>query len=224
MARTTFSGPVRSVAGFEGSGVVLDTASPAAVAPGVLTWNTADSTVDIGLNSDVTLQVGLETLYLVKNSTGSQIAKGAAVRFAGTVGNSGKLLATPALASETIPPEYFMGVATQDIPNGDSGFVTAFGLVRGVNTTGGAENWVDGQLLYVSGATAGALTKTPPTSPKPKILVAAVVNAANNGTLFVRPTYTDSLAELHDVVITNPQNGDILKYNSATKVWYNTQP
>lgn len=224
MARTTFSGPVKSGNGFEGSGVILDTASPLPVAQGVVTWNTQEGVVDIGLNSSVTLQVGLETLYLVKNQTGSQINDGTAVRFAGAVGNSGKLLATPAISSTTVPPEYFMGVATQDIPNGDSGFVTAFGLVRGIDTRGGAENWADGDLLYVSSTTAGALTKTPPTSPNPKILVAAVVNAATNGILFVRPTYADSLAELHDVVITNPQNGDILKYNSTTKVWYNTQP
>lgn len=224
MARTTFSGPVKSNNGFEGNGVVFDTTSSLTLAQGVMTWNAQESVVDIGLNGSVTLQVGLETLYLVRNQTGSPITDGTVVRFAGALGNSGKLLATPAIASENIAPEYLMGVATQTIANGESGFVTAFGLVRGINTTGGAENWQDGDLLYVSSTTAGTLTKTPPTSPKPKLLVAAVVNAATNGMLFVRPTFGDSLANLHDVNITDPQEGDILKYNATTKVWYNTQP
>ncbi len=233
MARTTFSGPVKSNNGFEGDldattvlthGVVFDTTTPNAVTTGGVSWNTQDGTLDVGLNSSVTLQVGLETLYVVRNQTGSTITDGTVVRFAGALGNSGKLLATPAIASELIAPEYLMGVATQDILNGESGYVTAFGIVRGINTTGGAENWQDGDLLYVSSTTAGVLTKTPPTSPKPKLLVAAVVNAATNGMLFVRPLFGDSLANLHDVNITNPQEGDVLKYNSTSKIWYNTQP
>ena len=28
------------------------------------------------------------------------------------------------------------------------GYVTYFGLVRGLNTSGGAEAWIDGQILY----------------------------------------------------------------------------
>jgi hypothetical protein len=76
----------------------------------------------------------------------------------------------------------------------------------------------------VSGSVAGALTKIPPTAPVPAILVAAVTNAATNGNIFVRPTFGETLSELHDVRITNPQNGDVLKYNSAGGYWYNSAP
>ena len=33
-----------------------------------------------------------------------------------------------------------------------------------------------------------------------------------------------SINHLQNVVITNPQNGDVLKYDSTLAIWYNTQP
>lgn len=35
---------------------------------------------------------------------------------------------------------------------------------------------------------------------------------------------TASLSEIADVVITNPQNGDVLTYDSASGKWINKQP
>jgi hypothetical protein len=32
------------------------------------------------------------------------------------------------------------------------------------------------------------------------------------------------LSEIHDVLINNPQDGDVLKYNAALGVWQNGQP
>lgn len=220
MAQTRFSGPVKSDNGFifglEANGTSLE--------PGKMAWSTQDGTVDVGLPNGVTMQLGQEMYYLARNNTGTTIPNGTVVQFAGALGNSGRLIMQPALASALVPPVYIMGVTTQDVPTGTDGYVTAFGMVRQIDTRGGAENWQDGDLLYVSGSVAGGMTKIPPTTPVPKILIAAVTNAATNGNIFVRPTFGESLANLHDVKITNPQNGDVLKYNATAGYWYNAAP
>lgn len=228
MARTRFSGPVASDNGFEGtvtsSYVQLDTANPGTDAVGRIVWNPTDQTIHVGLDQNVTLQIGQEQFYLSKNQSGGTITSGMVVQADGAVGNSGRIKIVPALADENTPPIYFMGVATEDIPDGEDGFITEFGAVRGINTTGGAENWQDGDILYVSGSVAGAMTKIPPSSPTPAIVVAIVLKAANNGSIFVRPTFGETLNQLHNVNISNPQNGDVLKYNATTRVWYNAAP
>lgn len=219
MGQTRFTGPVKSDAGFR-----FDTASVETPAEGDIVWNAEDGTIDVGLPGGVTMQTGQEMYFRVRNQSGSLIPDGTVVQFAGSLGNSGRLLIQRALASVATPAAYVMGVTTMDIPNGEDGFVTAFGAVRQIDTRGGAEDWNDGDILYVSGATAGAMTKVPPIAPIPAIMVAAVINAATNGSIFVRPSFGYDLAELHDVRISNPQNGDVLKYNSTGGYWYNTQP
>lgn len=220
MALSSVSGPFRSFHGFifgtEANGTSLN--------PGEMAWSTQDGTVDVGLPNGVTMQLGQESYYLARNNTGSDIPNGTVVQFAGAIGNSGRLKMAPALAAAATPPTYVMGVTTHDVPDGTDGYVTEFGLVRSIDTRGGAENWQDGDILYVSGTTAGALTKVAPTAPIPKIMIAAVTNAAANGNIFVRPTFGETLAQLHDVRITSPQNGQVLKYNATGGYWYNATP
>ena len=155
---------------------------------GQLSWDTTDKTLSLGLNGgNVVLQVGQEMHYRVKNSTGSTITNGTVCRFAGSQGNSGILLVAPFQANGTYNSNVIMGIATEDIPNGSEGLVTAFGKVRGINTSA----FTDGQILYASPSVSGGLTATKPDAPNNVISVAAVVSAANNGTLFVRPHVED---------------------------------
>ena len=189
-----------------------------------LTWNADDGTLNVGLYNDVVLQVGQEIHYYAQNYSGVKINNGQPVMFAGTIGASGKLRFDLAEADPLIPVEYFMGLVTQDIEKNIFGYVTKFGLVRGINTTGTpvGETWNDGDLLYLS-TTAGQLTKTPPTAPDPKILVAAVVYShAIVGSLFVRPTFGDYLSSLHDVYITSIADNDILIWDNTNERWINT--
>lgn len=220
MAQTRFTGPVKSDNGF-----ILGTdTGGTSLATGEMAWSGQDGTLDVGLLNGVTMQVGQEIYYLARNNTVSDIPNGTVVQFSGALGNSGRLTIAPALASNLTPPIYVMGVTTHDVPSGEDGYVTAFGLVRSIDTRGGAENWQDGDILYVSGSTAGSMTNVAPLSPTPAIIVAAVTNAAANGNIFVRPTFGESLSELHDVRITNPQNGQVLKYNGTGGYWYNAAP
>lgn len=219
MGQTRFTGPVKSDAGFR-----FDTTAVGTPDVGDVVWNADDGTIDVGLPNGVTMQVGQEMYFLARNQTGSTIPNGTVVMFAGALGNSGRLLMQPAVASAVVPPVYIMGVTTHDVPSGSNGYVTEFGLVRGIDTRGGAENWQDGDILYVNPAVPGGMTNVAPVAPLPAIIVAAVTNAAPNGNIFVRPTFGETIAQLHDVQITNPQNGDVLKYNATGGYWYNTQP
>ena len=143
-------------------------------------WNDGDGTIDVGMGYDgVTQQVGLETYYRIKAS--ATISNGQVVMFDGSVGASGVLKGKPSTGLTS--GQLVMGVATMDIPNNEFGYVTAFGLVRGINTTGASvgEAWADGDLLYYNPSYVGGLTKTIPTAPIPKVICAAVVNAGSGG-------------------------------------------
>jgi hypothetical protein len=147
-------------------------------------WNVDEETVDIQLNGFV-LHVGEHLVFHVKNSTGSPIAKGVPVMFAGTTGNSGKLLIQP--WNGTGPATYFMGLTAESLANGDEGFVIAFGKLRGIQTNGGnySQTWVDGDILY-AGSTTGNLTNVAPTTGGIVQVAAVVHSQASNGTLFIR--------------------------------------
>jgi hypothetical protein len=184
---------------------------------GAMHWNNDESTLELGLaNGDVVLQVGQEVLYKVKNQTGNLITDGTAVMFAGTLGASGRLLIQPMLADGTYDSKYFMGVVTDNILDGEDGFVTHFGKVRGINTEGqNGETWHDGDILYVSPYYAGSLTNVEPNSPNNDITVAAVVKAHSNGTIMVRPTFVPKLVSLQDV------DGTPLTTSGQILIWDN---
>lgn len=189
--------------------------------PGTLYWDEADGNQTLNLvmaGGVTTQQIGEEQYYRIKAD--STITEGQVIMFTGTVGASGALKGAPATGLTASTALYVMGVATENIATNGWGYVTSFGLVRGINTTGGAEAWVDGQILYLNPAVAGGLTKTLPTAPNPKVVVAAVVRAATNGSLFIRPAFGGKLGDFEgDVNIVSPVNGDLLQYNGT--VWQN---
>ena len=206
--------------------VTFDTTSSGmpTTAPGTLYWDEADGNQTLNLvmaGGVTTQQIGEEQYYRIKAD--SAITDGHVLRSTGTVGASGALKGAPATGLTASTALYVMGVATENIANNGWGYVTSFGLVRGINTTGGAEAWVDGQILYLNPAVAGGLTKNVPTAPNPKVVVAAVVNAATNGSLFVRPAFGGKLGDFEgDVNIVSPVNTDLLQYNGT--VWQNVTP
>lgn len=191
--------------------------------PGTLYWDEADGNQTLNLvmgGGLVTQQIGEEQYYRIKAD--STITEGQVIMFTGTVGASGALKGAPATGLTASTALYTMGVATENIAANGWGYVTSFGLVRGINTTGGAEAWVDGQILYLNPSVAGGLTKTVPTAPNPKVVVAAVVHAATNGSLFIRPTFGGKLGEFEgDVNVASPVNGDLLIYDAVQGRWEN---
>jgi hypothetical protein len=152
---------------------------------GTFYWDEDDNTVDIILNGYI-MKVGEDLFYPVKNQTGSSIPKGTNVRFAGTVGNSGRLLITPYLADGTYATSRYMGVTAETIGNGEDGKVLWFGRIRGINTNA----YNEGDTLYASTTSAGGFQTTLPVAPNNIVEVAEVVTkSVNNGVIFVRPQF-----------------------------------
>jgi len=154
---------------------------------GTMYWDDNAETVALVMNGTIQ-KVGEDLFYHVTNQSGSSIPKGTAVRFAGTDGNSGKLLIAPFIANGSLPSFYYMGITSETIANGGSGKVYEFGKMRGINTSA----YNDGDILYASTSVAGDFQTTAPVAPNNIIVVAAVVNAANNGTLMIRTTISDA--------------------------------
>ena len=205
----------------------FDTGATVTRATGRLWWDSADGiqTLNLGMaGSNATLQIGEEMYFRVKAS--SAITEGQVVMFTGTVGASGALTAAPATGLTKDTASYIMGVATESIALNGWGYITQFGLVRGIDTTGGAEAWVDGQILYYNPSVAGGLTKTVPTAPAAKVEVAAVVYAASggSGSIFVRVGARFALGQLNDLETAAASNLDLLQYNGTSGVWEHKAP
>jgi hypothetical protein len=179
---------------------------------GHFSWNADEETANLGLNGEI-LQLGQEVLYHVRNNTSATISKGTLVMATGTIGNSGRITIAPMNGTSIDNAKFFLGLTTEDIPVGDDGKVTHFGKVRGINTNA----YNEGDVLWVSNTNPATLVNTQPTGLK--LPVAFVISKASNGILFVRATQGNKLREAHDVNITNPQEGQVLKYVGG--VWVN---
>ena len=196
-------------------------------AAGSLYYNDTDGTLDLKLKGgNVTLQIGQEQLVRVVNKTATSIslleANYQAVRITGSQGQRLKvdlaLATTDVLSAETI------GLVTETIANNQEGFITTSGLVRGINTTGSlqSETWADGDILYLSGVTAGNITNVKPLSPLHLIVIGYVVYAhITQGTIYVKVDNGYELDELHDVLLSSRTDKDILAYESSTSLWKN---
>lgn len=180
---------------------------------GPAVWNNIEGTVDFPLNDEVTLQLGQEELFYAKAS--EAISNGEVVMFAGAQGDH--LLIQK--ADVTVPgfrQEWVIGVATQDFANNDFGYVTSFGKVRELDTLA----FNEGDLLWLSATTPGALTNVEPTKPACSVLVAAVTRShGTQGTIFVRPTTTSRIDELCNVSAATPNDGDVLAWDAAQGIW-----
>jgi uncharacterized protein YaiE (UPF0345 family) len=184
---------------------------------GIMYWDADNETVDVILNGTI-MQIGQDLFYPVKNQTGSTIPKGTAVRFAGTVGASGRLLIAPFIANNTVPSSRFMGVTSEAILDGADGKVMWFGRIRGINTN----SFNEGDILYASTTTAGAFQTTIPVAPNNIVQVAAVVTKSiNQGAIFVRPTIGSNINKDEGVKITSVADKDLLQYQSGTGLWEN---
>lgn len=197
---------------------------------GQLVWNDTDGTLDLGLKGgNVTLQLGQEEIIRIVNKTNGNLLeseyKCVRIRTQAEGGAQGQRLAVKlAQANTKANHSGILGLVTENINNNQEGFITTFGYVRNINTTGSlqGESWVDGDALWLSDTVAGQLTNIEPlTHP---VQIGWVVYAHGvNGKIFVKVQEgVDELGELHDVTFpTAPANNDILVYNSSNSRWEN---
>jgi hypothetical protein len=183
---------------------------------GTIYWDDSKETAALIMNGTIQ-HIGQDTFFYVKNSSGSTILKGTSVQFAGTDGNSGHLLIQPFLANGTVPSQYFMGVTSEDIPNGEFGMVMHFGELDGINTSA----FSDGAILYASTTVPGGFQTAVPLPPNNIIIVAAVISSGNNGKIMVRPTLGSNINNDEGVLIQTPLNNQLLAYTTANGLWEN---
>ncbi len=188
-----------------------------------LRWNDTDGTLDLGLKGgNVNLQIGQEEVIRVVNNTGASLleANYQAVKVSGAQGQ--RLAVTLAQANNDANSASTIGLVTETIANNQEGFITTNGLVRNVDTTGAlqGETWSDGDTLYLSGTTAGAITNVKPSAPIHTVIIGYVVYAhQNNGKIFVKVDNGYELGELHNVSANTPSNRDGLYYNTSNNLW-----
>jgi len=153
---------------------------------------------------------------LVRNQTGSTLAAGAIVYINGATGNLPTV--TLAQANNDANSAQTMGFVKAAIANNGQGYVIVRGKVEALDTSALTE----GAQLYLSPTTAGAWTTTKPSAPQHLVYVGIVVRSHPTlGVILVSVQNGFELNELHDVQITTPTNGQVLKYNSSTGLWVN---
>lgn len=142
---------------------------------------------------------------LVRNETGSPIAKGVPVYVTGSSGVT--LTVAPADASTEETAARTIGITQNAIADNATGYVVAVGLLDGLNTA----SLTEGQIIWLSEAT-GQITSTRPTEPAHGVVMGYCVKqaAGTAGILYVKVDNGLELAELHDVLLTGAVSGQVL--------------
>lgn len=153
-------------------------------------------------------------LVQVRNTTGATLTKGTAVYINGATGQNPTV--TKAQANSDTTSAQTLGLMTADLANNSNGFVTVIGLITNIDTSA----YADGDQLYLSGTTAGALTATKTYAPTHLVYVAVVEYAhPTQGKLFVKVQNGYEMDELHNVSAQSPANGDVLIYSTTSTLW-----
>ena len=125
--------------------------------------------------ADIALQIGQEEYIRVINKSGDAILNGTPVRVSGSQGDMVKIYKAEAFIhtgsySDSEANNHILGLATHDILDDETGYVTISGLVKGINT----DTYEAGDVLYVQTGSAGVLTNLEPKFPYDKIQVGIV--------------------------------------------------
>lgn len=185
-------------------------------ATGSIYWDSGDSLPATVLNANVSIGLGQEQVALVKNATGASIAKGKVVYISGAQGQRPTITLSDADMESTSSKTF--GLTAEAIADGAEGFVTTFGVLRGVNTDG----LTQGAPLWLS-STAGEYTTSVPAEPAHAVFIGYVVKAhASSGEIFVNIQNGYELNELHGVQIDGtPADNEVLAYDTTSGLWIN---
>jgi hypothetical protein len=200
--------------------VQFDTGITPTVGVGKLQWDSTWGCMQVGMTGgNVNLLIGEETVVYIYNNTGSTISKGQAVKVLGSQGQ--RLTVALAQANSDANSATILGIATENIANNASGFVTTQGLISNISTSG----WADGTLLYLSPTVAGGLTSTKPIAPQHLVWMGYVVkgNSGGAGSIYIHTQNGYELDELHDVRITSVADTDLLQFDDSVACWVNRQ-
>jgi predicted heme/steroid binding protein len=196
---------------------------------GATQWNNSIGSSETLLKGgNVSLKNGVDLVARIVNKVvpNTTLTKAAyqAVRISGATG--GRLSVSLARANADVNSADTIGLVCETITTNQEGFIIVVGQLLDVNTTGSlqGETWADGDVLYLSPTTAGALTNVKPNGSTGHIVVIGYVEYSHavNGSIYVKVMNGWELDELHNVYISSPVNNDVLRYNSTTQLWVNS--
>lgn len=194
----------------------------------VMRWNDSLGSSETTLKGgSVVLKNGVDLVARVVNKVtpNATLTKAAyrAVRVSGAQGQ--RLAVAYAQANNDNNSADTIGLVCENIATNQEGFILTVGQLEGINTTGSlqSETWSDGDVLYLSPTTPGAITNVKPTGATGHIVVIGYVEYAHaiNGKIYVKIMNGWELDELHNVAISTPLNNQSLVYESATTLWKN---
>jgi hypothetical protein len=206
----------------------LDTTPTGTAAVATTRWNdTLGSSETTLKGGNVILKNGVDLVARVVNKVtpNTTLTKAAyqAVRVSGAQGQ--RLAVAYAQANNDNNSADTIGIVCETIATNQEGFILTVGQLEGINTTGSlqGETWADGDVIYLSPTTPGALTKVKPTGATGHIVIIGYVEYAHaiNGKLYVKVMNGWELDELHNVNISSPTNNQILAYTLSTQLWEN---
>jgi hypothetical protein len=209
----------------------LDTSPTGTATVGTTRWNDTIGSSETTLKGgNVILKNGVDLVARVVNKVtpNTTLTKAAyqAVRVSGAQGQ--RLAVALAQANNDNNSADTIGLVTETIATNQEGFIMTVGQLEGINTTGSlqGETWVDGDVIYLSPTTAGALTNVKPVAPNHIVIIGYVEYAhANNGKLYVKVMNGWELGELHDVDTTEskttPVDADavLLQDSADSSIW-----
>lgn len=137
----------------------VDSSNPAYKEGRLFYDNAANALSYYNNNSEVTINLGQETVVPVRNNTMYTIENGALVYITG-----GDSFGHPTVAlarANTFATAEAVGIATNEIGIDDTGFMTTKGFVNGLNTS----QFTAGAILYVNANVPGKFADSAPMSP-----------------------------------------------------------
>lgn len=152
----------------------------------------------------------------VTNDQGSTITRGQAVYAAGGTGN--RMTVKLAKADTDATSAQTIGfVFSTSIGINQKGIIIIQGYFTDLNLFPPSAGWLDGDTVYLSPTTAGAVTRTKPLAPEHLVYlgVVATTSPGSAGRMYVRVQNGYEMNELHDVASTGAVNNDIL-YRDTT--------
>ncbi len=158
----------------------FNTVAPGTDSPGRLRWNPQDGTLNLqGKDGRVTLQIGQESVQIVKNATAGVLLDGRVVRITGSA--AGRMTVEYGDNATVLGATGVIGVLTQSIQPGEEGYVTTYGIVHDLDTSA----WAAGSPLYLNGT--GLVTTTRPVNGRIVQVGYVLVQNATTGSIYVEP-------------------------------------
>ncbi|MDR8391002.1 hypothetical protein NC796_07630 [Aliifodinibius sp. S!AR15-10] len=170
--------------------------------------------------SEVTINIGQESVLRAKNVEGSSISNGDVVYVSGSSGDNPEIRLARADSIDTV--DSTIGLVTQNnINNNGVGYITTFGRVRGLDTSA----FSAGDEVFISTTTAGGITNVEPSYPNFVWKIGYVIRShASEGIIFVDVEQQNDVYQQDSILFANgdgraAENNDRLTWDNTNFIF-----